>query len=132
MSKLVPVAFAFATALMTGCSPRGHEVSHPFYVMSPADSDERALFRCPNGPEGGCAIDGLPGPDVFAAGGDAKYIVVARHRAGQDEYFYFRRVAEETRGWGHNPERIVGPLNESQFNADAGRLGLPALAHIPR
>lgn len=132
MPKLALIACAFASALVIGCSSRGHEVSHPFYVMSPADSDVRALFRCPDGPDNGCAIDGLPGPDVFAAGGDARYIVVARHRAGHDEYLYFHRVAEETRGWGHNPERIIGPLNRSQFEADSQRLGLPLLTNLPR
>jgi len=131
MPKLAFPAFALAAVLLASCS-EGHEVSHPFYVMSPADSDERALFRCSDGPDAGCAIDGLPGPDVFAAGGDAQFIVVGRRRAGHEEYFYFRRVPEETRGWGNNPERIIGPLSRSQFKADAHRLGLPELTHLPR
>ena len=132
MSKVLSAAVALATVILVGCSPRAREVIHPFYVTNLADSDERALFRCPDGPNGGCAIDGLPGPDVFAAGGDATHIVVARRHGSQDEYFYFRRVAEETRGWGNNPEQVVGPLPKSQFEADAKRLGLPALVRLPR
>lgn len=121
-----------STVLMVGCSLMAREVSGPFYVMYVADSDERALFRCPDGPNEGCAIDGLPGPDVFAAGGNATYIVVARHRAGRDEYFYFRRVAEERRGWGANPEVIVGPLGKPEFDAASKQLELPALIDFSR
>lgn len=123
---------SLSTALLVGCSPVVQEVSRPFYVMYVADSNERALFRCPDGPEGGCAIDGLPGPDVFAAGGNATHIVIARHRADRDEYFYFRRVAEEKRGWGDNPEHLVGPLEKSEFEAASKQLGLPALIDFSR
>lgn len=131
MPKALSVSFAFLAMLVVGCSQREREVSHPFYVMTIADSYERALFRCPEGPDGGCAIDGLPGPDVFAAGANASYVVVARHRASQDEYFYFRRIPDEKQGWGASPERIVGPLEKSQFEAEAKRLGLPELVSLP-
>jgi hypothetical protein len=89
------------------------------------DSAERALHRCPDGPGGGCAIDGLPGPDVFAAAANTTHVTAARRRDGREEYFWFARVPEERRGWGRNPERIIGPLSRAQFEAEVARRGLP-------
>ena len=130
------VLFA-ALLLTTGCTQRVVKVDHPFYVMYAEDPDERALFRCPDGPNGGCAVDGLPGPTVFAAGANRTYVTVARHpRVGdvpgfrqtdleRTEYFYFARVSNETRGWGDNPERIIGPLTQKEFDDARQRLHLP-------
>lgn len=122
-----------AMALLSGaCSPPASEVSHPFYVMRMPDSQERALYRCPDGPRKGCAVDGLPGPDVFAANGDRRHIVVARRRGEVVEYLYFERIPEELQGWGRNPEQVIGPLNRREFEADAARLGLPEPIDVPR
>jgi hypothetical protein len=81
-----------------------------------------ALFRCPNGPDDGCAGDGLPDATVFAAGSDEKYVVLVRHpyKDGdfdrkRSEYFYFARVKAEFGGWGNNPEKIIGPLDQDEF-----------------
>jgi hypothetical protein len=104
----------------TACD-RKVEVDHPFYLWSIESPDETALFRCPRGPDEGCAIDGLPGPRVFAAGADPKHVVVASTQG----YFYFARVSNETGGWGANPEKIVGPLTEEEFESAKAKLGLP-------
>lgn len=129
-----PLLPVLALAL-AGCERRSVEVDHPFYLMFIEDPREVALFRCPDGPGLGCAIDGLPGPRVVAAGADERFVVVAQ-RPGPDAggptlYFYFARVAEETSGWGNNPERIVGPLDEESFAAAKARLRLPDLTVGP-
>ena len=121
-------------ALATAACGREVEVDHPFYLMFIEDPDEVALFRCPNGPGNGCAIDGLPGPYVTAAGANDRFVVVAQQPSpggGPTRYYYFARVAEETRGWGNNPERIVGPLDARAFAAVKARLGLPELSVRP-
>ncbi|HEX8643964.1 MAG TPA: hypothetical protein VF702_08635 [Allosphingosinicella sp.] len=118
-----------ATALAApACGRRAVEVDHPFYLMFIEDPAEVALFRCPDRPGVGCAIDGLPGPFVEAAGANEQFIVVAQRPnrgGGPTRYYYFARVREERRGWGNHPEQIVGPLGGEEFEAAKARLGLP-------
>jgi hypothetical protein len=139
MTRLSWFCVALAAMALSACGQPLREVSHPFYLTYIEDPNAMALFRCPDGPEGGCAIDGLPGPSIFAAGASEEYIVVARYPAegyyaisadpGVDrsrvEYLYFARVPNETFGWGNNPEQIVGPLNEADFQRAKAELGLP-------
>jgi hypothetical protein len=110
------------------------EVSHPFYLMQ-VEGGGFALFRCPMGPDEGCAIDGLPGPYIAASGADERFVVVSQRPDDQGrglmQYYYFARVPQETRGWGHNPEIIVGPLNETQFALAKSKLDLPEFTVEP-
>lgn len=99
------------------------EVADPFYLDHIPDSSEVALYRCPDGPAKGCAIDGLPGPQVIAAGGSDRFIVV-HNSAG---YYYFARTPQEKRGWGNEPEKIVGPLTMEEFEAAKRTFDLPDL-----
>lgn len=120
----------------SACDGRRYvEVDHPFYLMYIKDPREVALFRCPNEPGIGCAIDGLPGPRVVAAGANRQFVVVAQKpdsdEGGPTSYYYFARVPEERGGWGNNPERIVGPLNERDFTATKVKLRLPDLTVRP-
>ena len=126
------ILLAVSMAIFSACSPQALEVSRPFYLTYIENSDDSALFRCPKGPGNGCAIDGLPGPYVFAAGADSHFVVVARYPKvdgaidrTRTEYFYFARIPEETSGWGRNPERIIGPLTASDFNRAKAENGLP-------
>lgn len=127
--RIAPFLCALGAFAAAACGRRAVEVDHPFYLMFIEDPREVALFRCPNGPDSGagCAMDGLPGPRVTAAGANARFVVVARQpgAGGPTLYYYFARVPEETRGWGNNPERIVGPLDEDEFEAAKARLRLP-------
>lgn len=120
---------------VAGCDRRYKEVDHPFYLMFIEDPSEVALFRCPDQPGTGCAIDGLPGEYVIAAGADKRFVVVAQRSdpvaSGPTRYYYFARVPEETSGWGNNPERIVGPLSEQEFAAAKAALRLPDLSVKP-
>ncbi|WP_156377738.1 hypothetical protein [Sphingopyxis sp. Root1497] len=132
MNPLFLIVIALATA---GCGRRAIEVDHPFYLMFIEHPQDVALFRCPNEPGVGCAIDGLPGPFVAEAGANKRYIVVAQTPSSDGEgptsYYYFERVPEETSGWGKNPERIVGPLDEREFTAAKAHLGLPEFTVRP-
>ncbi len=115
-------------SLLSGaCGGGPTEVDHPFYLGYFEDPNEVALFRCPDGPDGGCAIDGLPGPTVIAAGANKRFVVV--HAI--EGYYYFARVPRETGGWGNNPERIIGPLSQEAFAAAKAKLRLPDLTVRP-
>ena len=126
---------AFCSLVLAGCDRRYKEVDHPFYLMFIEDPRDVALFRCPDEPGIGCAIDGLPGPYVIAAGADKRFIVVAQRSdpevIGPTRYYYFARVPEEAFGWGKNPERIIGPLDDQEFAAAKDRLRLPDFAVRP-
>jgi hypothetical protein len=90
-------------------------------------------------PEGGLAGDGLPGPTVFAAGHNDRYLVAAVHppvcrdlnpecsdfgmRRDVTEYWYVIRAPSERERIPYNG--IKGPLRADQFAAEKARLGLP-------
>ena len=114
-------ALASATALCTACNSGPVEVSDPFYLWHLEDPQATALFRCVDVRELTCAIDGLPDPPVLAAGANAQFVVLRK----PEGYFYFRRTPQERRGWGRDPEVIIGPLSDSQFVAAQQDLGLP-------
>jgi hypothetical protein len=131
MRALFPV-ISLPLLLLTACEPEPIQVAGPFYLTYFETRDEMALFRCPDGPEHGCAIDGLPDATIYAAGGNRSYVVVVRHprvngviERNVSEFFYFARIANERRGWGNSPEHIVGPLTENQFREAKQKLGLP-------
>lgn len=119
--------------LVAGCGQRPVEVDHPFYLSFIEDPHEVALFRCSNSPDDGCAIDGLPGPRVIAAGANKRFLAVAQEptSGGEARYYYFARVPEETFGWGNNPEKIIGPLTAEEFAQTKATLSLPELTVWP-
>jgi len=130
-------AISLPLLLLTACEPQNTHVVGPFYLSYFETRDEMAVFRCPEGPDHGCAIDGLPDATVYAAGGDRKYVVVARHprtngsiKRNVSEVFYFARIRDERSGWGNNPEHIVGPLTEKQFDSAKRELGLPSFSIV--
>ena len=120
--------------LLQGCDGIGGRVvvDHPFYLWHTGRPELTALYRCPQGDDGGCAIDGLPGPRVIAAGATKQHVAVQQMQPdGTTVYYYFARVPEEVRGWGNNPEVIIGPISKAKFDEDQGRLGLPELNVTP-
>jgi hypothetical protein len=123
------VLLAICSLAIAACDRRYKEVDHPFYLMFVEDPRKVALFRCPSGPGTGCAIDGLPGPYVVAAGADKRFVVVAQRSdaevSGPTRFYYFARVARERGGWGNNPESVIGPLDEQAFAAAKAKLQLP-------
>jgi hypothetical protein len=130
-------------SLLSACEARWRPLGGPFYIGYTEDPRDTAIFRCPDGPDGGCAIDGLPGPRVVAAGADDRYVVAMQHPGWGDQadlsrtqYFYFARSPQEGPGYGSGvdpspanpsgiPEHIVGPMTREAFEADKTRLRLP-------
>jgi hypothetical protein len=125
--------------LLAGCGNDTVHVAGPFYLMWIDISEETALYRCPDGPDGrlGCAVDGLPNSTVFAAGADSRYVVAARHPRNNNvtdksvtQYFYFARTKAERSGWGPDPEKIIGPLTQPEFEAASTAYHLPSLSIV--
>lgn len=120
MGQTKLLLFMASVVLCAGCERSPLKVAGPFYLDTMPASSEVALYRCPNGPDQGCAVDGLP-MQVIAAGGNKDFIVVY----GAKGYYYFHRIGNETSGWGNKPEKIVGPISETEFDAARRRLNLP-------
>jgi len=124
-----------AATLLSACQQRRVEVSDPYYLDYIENPRAIALRRCG---EGCSAVEGLPsanidgtGPYVVAAGANKQFIAVEQKPIGRDDeastYYYFARIPNETFGWGNNPEKIIGPLDKSQFAIAKKRLALPDL-----
>jgi hypothetical protein len=129
MGRRPAATIILGAALLGACSRAPAHVVGPFYLDTLPDTSDVYLFRCPDGPGNGCAVDGLPGPGIVRAGGNSKYVVATQADRSDPRalhYFYFARVPQETRGWGHNPEKIVGPLTKPEFDLARQSLGLPA------
>jgi hypothetical protein len=120
-------ALVCASALCTACDGGPVEVSDPFYLWHLEDPRATALFRCVDVRALACAIDGLPDPPVLAAGANARFVVLRK----TEGYFYFRRAPQERRGWGRDPEVIIGPLSDAQFGEAQQGLGLPDANVMP-
>ncbi len=90
-------------------------------------------------PGGGLVGDGLPGPTVFAAGYDARYLVAAVHpeycKPGENgctkfgmnplvtQYWYVTRQSDERQKLPY--KGINGPFGAEQFASEKHRLHLP-------
>ena len=120
-------AVAVRALLLSGCN-RMAAVDDPFYIGSIENAGETYLFRCLEGAGKACAVDGLPGPGVVAAGADRNHVVV---RLADGNYVWFRRVPQEKSGWGANPERLIGPLDEAGFRKAQARDHLPEPSITP-
>lgn len=116
-------AAAALLPLLSACDGGMVEVSDPFYLGNFESGGDPWLFRCTQGAGRGCANDTLPDGRILRAGGNAGYIAFQMD-AG---IFYFRRIPQEKRGWGQNPEAVVGPLDAAGYAATARELGLPAM-----
>ncbi|WP_337186822.1 hypothetical protein [Phenylobacterium sp.] len=121
-----------ASACLGGCGFVYDQKIDEAYRLVAVDVLEQAMV-CRSLTGGNCSGDGLPGPTVFAAGADDRYLVMARHPAGYPagyggidrsvtEYFYVtRHRGDPPVGVGD----VVGPLTRSEFEAEAQRLRLP-------
>jgi hypothetical protein len=88
------------------------------------------------GTEGDCVRDELPGPTVFQAGWNSKYIVVAVHPRRWPEapnrsithFYYIVRQPDE--GNAARPVPVIGPLNEVEYQQEKGKLQLPEFSRV--
>ena len=111
----------------------------PYRLLAIDDMESMSIvWDIPDG--GGDTVgDGLPGPTVFAAGYDDRFVVAAVHpplcarfangcsehgmNRSATEYWYVIRQADEQQ---HHPRRgIRGPFTEARFEAEKVRLHLP-------
>jgi hypothetical protein len=126
--------------LAGGCDSYQRTLDGP-YKLSAIDTMESMSIVWDAG-DGTLVGDGLPGPTVFAAGYDAKYLVAAIHpqlckpfqqncaAQGPDrsktEYWYVVRTTDER---DHLPYAgIKGPFDAAAFAEAKKRLGLPDLS----
>ena len=128
---LVPVL----ASVLVGCGSgflHDEQLDESYRLVAIDTSD--AMILCRRFSSGDCVGDELPGPTVFAAGANARYVVLARHPSNLSppnkaitEYYYVIRPAETVplhRG------DVVGPLGAGQFAAEGRRLGLPAFSRV--
>lgn len=120
MGRTKILSLMAVVAFSAGCERSPLKVAGPYYLNTMPDSSAVALWRCPNGPNQGCAVDGLP-TEVIAAGSNKDFITVH----GAKGYYYFHRINNETSGWGTRPEKIVGPVSKNEFDAAKRKLRLP-------
>ena len=129
--QLILIGFALATA---ACGQRAVEVDHPFYLMFIEDPRQVALFRCPGQPGVGCAIDGLPGPYVEAAGANERFIVVAQRagadRVGPTRYYYFAAGPGGDGRMGQQPRADRRPSRRAAIRSGEGAPGAAGI-HRP-
>jgi len=84
---------------------------------------------------GDCVGDGLPGPTVFAAGFNDKYVVAAVHpdpsRKSITQFFYvIRNPATENKQNGLPYRGIKGPFTQAEYAAESASLHLPSFTRV--
>ena len=110
------------------------ELVGPYHLNAIDVDDDMAI--CWSTPSGDCVGDGLPGPTVFAAGYDDKYVVAAVHPRNFPDpsdravtrYYYVIRSPDENRTLPY--AGIKGPFDEATFNAKKARLHLPQFSKV--
>jgi hypothetical protein len=114
---------------LTGCGGFVHDEQLAGSYRLVAIDDDSSMIVCRRVSGASCVGDELPGPTVFAAGANDKYITIARHPLRDfhedkavTEYYYVVRPPESAF---LKATDVVGPLTEAQFNADKDRLDLP-------
>lgn len=122
---------AIAVLLLAACGPTDRQLVGRYRIQYVDTFDDMSMRWCND--DGGCAGDGLPGPQLIAAGYDEKYVVATVHPYdGHDkpdtnitEFYYVIRAFETNNGQGLPYKGIRGPLTESEFWAAKTRLHLP-------
>ena len=113
--------------LLSGCIFAAHdEVLVGRYKLVAIDIRED-MAMCWSLDGGGCVGDGLPGPTLFAAGFNDKYIVAAVHPGSRKDVTQFFYVVRDPQ----NEDKLLpqhtikGPLSQSEFEVERSRLSLP-------
>ena len=121
-------------ALASGCGGFVHDepLDQSYRLVAVDLSGD--MMVCRRFGDASCSGDELPGPTVFAAGANSKYVTIARHpKAGGQinrtvtEYYYVIRPPETAL---LRSADVVGPLDQPQFDAARNRLGLPGFAKV--
>lgn len=114
------------------------QLAGPYWVHWVDTSDDTTIvWRLRNGAS---VSNGLPGPQVYAAGFDEAYIVAAVHPyAASDrkpdesatEFWYVGRI-RDAKGRDVSTGSINGPLDRQQYDAEVTRLHLPEFSWLLR
>jgi hypothetical protein len=131
---LARVAAIGSLLLLSGCGFIHDERLVGRYRLVAVD-DRADMSLCWSLDSGDCVGDGLPGPTVFAAGFDDKYIVAAVHphlsQRGITQFFYVARdPANENKDSGLPYRGIKGPFSQVEYAAESTRLRLPPFTRI--
>lgn len=139
MKTLRRVATFFCLALVSVCAACGfladYHVGGPYRLVGVDLREDISL--CISKSKSFCAGDRLPGPTVYAAGINARYVAFARHPRTEKafnraitEYYYIIRTPNEMRGV--TPETLKGPFGQARFDEEKQRLGLPEFSVVLR
>jgi hypothetical protein len=138
----MPFAALIVTLLaLVACSPfsgfvQDDTLDGPYRLVAVDTDEDMALCRSPPGVSD-CMGDGFPGPTVFAAGANARYIVIARHprewpsppdRSVTQYYYLVRTPDEATKGLPSG--NVRGPFTQAQFTEQQQRLALPDFSRV--
>lgn len=133
MSRVVAVASSF---LVCSCFPffAHNETLVARYKLVAIDVKED-MSLCWALDNGNCAGDGLPGPTVFAAGFNDRYVVAAVHPATSGksitQFFYIiRNPADEDKDSGLPYKDIKGPFGKEDYESAKARLHLPDFSRV--
>ena len=126
---LTRIAFISFPLFLSGCGFVHEETLVARYKLVAVDI-QQDMSLCWSLDSGDCVGDGLPGPTVFAAGYDDKYVVAAVHPDQADkkvtQFFYVvRDPRNENTNLGLRYAEIKGPFSESQYETEKSRLRLP-------
>lgn len=115
--------------LISGCGfVHDERLVGPYRLVAMDVASDMSI--CFSLPDGNCVGDGLPGPTVFSAGFNDKYLVAAVHpetaSGGPDwmrtDYYYVIRSSV----LGILPRNgTIGPFDQKAFAAETARLRLP-------
>ena len=133
MTRLIVIA---SLLLLSGCGFVHDEILVARYKLVAADL-KNDMSLCWSLDSGNCVGDGLPGPTVFAAGFNDKYIVVSTHpdisNRGITQFFYVvRDRPNENKDTGLPRLGIKGPFSQIEYEAERTRLDLPAFTRRSR
>ena len=137
MKTLSRVATTFlcltAAFVCAACDHVSYRLDGPYELSAVDTREDMSLRICREG----CAGDGLPGPTVYAAGFNARYVAFARHprtdrgvNRAITEYYYIIRTPNEARGV--TPKTLKGPFTQARFDEEKQRLGLPEFSVVLR
>jgi len=140
MKRLAVILILSLSAVLLAACPGGFGYVHVQPLTGPyrlvAVDSREDMMLCRGLGKSDCMGDGLPGPTIFAAGADARYLVIGRHptkfgeplNRADTEYYYAERSADEA-DLGSRPT-VHGPFDRTQFDAEAGRLALPEFSVV--
>ncbi len=128
MIRPATLATIAVALLLSSCGFVHDETLVARYKLVAVD-DNSGMSLCWKMDSGDCNGDGLPGPTLFAAGFNEKFIVLATHPNSNrsiTRYFYIiRDLKNEDKGDASHNFGVKGPFDQTQFDLQKANLHLP-------